>query len=87
MFGIPVDEPAFIYGDNQSVLVNATDPSSQLKKKSNLIANHFVCEGSARDEWRTTYCLTHDNTADLLTKCLPPGEKRSKFIAELLWWL
>ena len=50
MFGIPVDEPAFVYGDNQSVLVNATDPSFQLTKKSNLIAYYFVREGFARDE-------------------------------------
>ena len=26
MFGIPVDEPVFIYGDNRSVLVNASAP-------------------------------------------------------------
>ena len=87
MFGIPVDEPAFVYGDNQSVLANTTNPSSQLKKKSNSIAYHFVREGTARDEWRTTYCLTHDNTSDLMTKPLPSGEKRSKFVGELLWWL
>ena len=34
MFGIPVDEPVFIYGDNQSVLVNASAPESTLKKTS-----------------------------------------------------
>jgi hypothetical protein len=87
MFGIPVDEPAFVYGDNQSVLANTTNPSSQLKKKSNSIAYHFVRDGIARDEWRTTYCLTHDNTSDLMTKPLPSGEKRSKFVGELLWWI
>ena len=87
MFGIPVDEPAFVYGDNQSVLANTTNPTSQLKKKSNSIAYHFVREGSARDEWRTTYCLTHDNTSDMMTKPLPHGEKRSKFVGEMLWWL
>ena len=87
MMGIPVCEPAFVYGDNQSVLANTTAPTSQLKKKSNSIAYHFVREGCARDEWRTTYINTHDNCADLLTKPLPSGEKRSKFIRMLLWWL
>ena len=34
MMGIPVNNPAFVYGDNQSVLWNTTDPDSTLKKKS-----------------------------------------------------
>jgi hypothetical protein len=50
MMGITVDEPAFVFGDNQSVLANTTAPGSTLKTKSNAIAYHFVCEGCARDE-------------------------------------
>ena len=61
MMGVPVDEPAFIFGDNQSVLLNTGLPQSTLKKKSNSIAFHFVREGAAKDEWRTTYINTHDN--------------------------
>ena len=53
MMGIPVEGPAYIYGDNQSVLANTTVPESALKKKSQSLAYHFVCEGCARDEWRT----------------------------------
>jgi hypothetical protein len=49
MMGITVDEPAFVFGDNQSVLANTTAPSSTLKKKSNAITYHFVREGCARD--------------------------------------
>jgi len=84
MMGIPVDEPAFVYGDNQSVLANTSAPTSTLKKKSNAIAYHFVREGCARDEWRTAYVNTHENVADLLTKPLPSGEKRWKFVRMLL---
>ena len=51
MMGITVDEPAFVFGDNQSVLANTTSPGSTLKKKTDAIAYHFVCEGCARDEW------------------------------------
>ena len=83
MMGITVDEPTFVYGDNQSVLANTTLPASTLKKKSNAIAYHFVREGCARDEWRTTYINTNDNVADLLTKPLA-GPKRSKFVRMLL---
>jgi hypothetical protein len=75
MMGIPIIGPAFVYGDNQSVLANTTIPDSTLKKKSQSIAYHFVREGVARDEWRTAYVNTHENPADLLTKPLPSREK------------
>ena len=84
MMGIPVVGPAYIYGDNQSVLANTTIPDSTLKKKSQSIAYHFVHEGSARHEWRTTYINMHKNEADLLTKLLPNGEKRRGFVMDLL---
>ena len=84
MMGIPVEEPTFIYGDNQSVLVNTKNPHLQLKKKSNSIAYHFVREGCARGEWRTTYVNTAYNPADLLTKSLPAGEKQRRFVKMLL---
>ena len=83
MMGIAVDEPAYIYGDNKSVLSNASVPESVLKKKSNSIAYNFVREGSASDEWRVTYVNKNDNVADLLTKPLG-GEKRKAFIRRLL---
>ena len=41
MFGIPVEEPSYIYGDNQSVLAVSTRPESTLKKKAQSIAFHF----------------------------------------------
>ena len=87
MMGIPVSDPAYIFGDNQSVLHNTGLPQSTLKKKSNAIAFHFIREGVARDEWRTAYVITHDNVADLLTKPLPSGEKRWKFVSMLLYHL
>ena len=34
MFGIPVDESSYMYGDNQSVLAGSTRPESTLKKKA-----------------------------------------------------
>ncbi len=49
MMGITVDEPTFVFGDNQSVLANTTAPASTLKKNSNAIAHHFVRKGCARD--------------------------------------
>ena len=83
---IPVGECAYIYGDNKSVLVNLV-VLRQLKKKSNSVALHYVREGSTLDEWRATYINTHENIADLLTKNLPSGEKRTKFCKMLLYYL
>ena len=87
MMGIEVNEPTFIFGDNQSVLANTTIPHSSLKKKSSSIAFHFVREGVARSEWRTTYLNTHLNPADMLTKSLPGGEKRNAFTAYVLHYI
>jgi hypothetical protein len=84
MMGIPCDGPAYILGDNQSVLANTTVPDSTLKKKSQSICYHYVREGAARDEWRTAYVNTHSNEADLLTKLLPSGDKRKGFVSNLL---
>ena len=50
MMGIPVDEPAFVFGDNKSVLADTTVPGATLKKKMKSISYHFVREGCARDE-------------------------------------
>ena len=84
MMGIPCEGPAYILGDNQSVLCNTTIPDSTLKKKSQSIAYHLVREGVARDEWRTAYIKSDDNDADLLTKKLPSGEKRKRFVRNLI---
>ena len=83
-FGIPVDKPCYIYGDNKSVLVNSAEPDSVLKKKSNSIAYHSVREGSAANEWKHSYINTDDNCADMLSKSLPGGRKRRKFTSMLL---
>jgi hypothetical protein len=84
MMGIPCEGPVYIQGDNQTVLANTTIPDSNLKKKSQSIGYHFVREGAARDEWRTTYVNTYDNEADLLTKLLPSSEKRQGFVRSIL---
>lgn len=53
--GIPVDNTAFIHGNNQSVLWNTTVPKSTLKKKSSSVAYHYIREDCAKDMWRTAY--------------------------------
>ena len=84
MMGIPVQGPSYVFGDNKSVLTNASIPDSVLRKKSNSIAYNFVREGTAMNEWTMAYVNTHDNPADMLTKPLS-GEKRMKFIRMILY--
>ena len=50
VMGLPCDEPTYIYSENPYLLANTSAPASKLKKNSNSIAYHFVCEGVARDE-------------------------------------
>jgi hypothetical protein len=66
------------------VLANTSIPDSTLKKKNQSITYHFIREGAACDEWRTSYVNTHDNEADLLTKLLPFSEKRKGFVRKIL---
>ena len=73
MMGIPVENPCFVYEDNQSVLWNTTIPDSTLKKKTSSVAYHFVREGVSMDEWRMAYVNTKENLSDLMTKNLPAG--------------
>ena len=47
-------------------------------------AFHSVCEGSAREEWWTAYINTHVNPADMMTKPLPSGAKRTLFVCMIL---
>ena len=54
IFGIPVEEPSYMYGDNQSVLAGSTRPESTLKKKAQIIAFHFIRAVCAADAWHTT---------------------------------
>ena len=45
--GVPIDGPTIMFGDNMSVVLNTTVPSSILKKKHNSIAYHIVREAIA----------------------------------------
>ena len=85
MMGIPVTNPAFIYGDNQSVLWNTLVPDSTLKKKSLTVAYHFVREGVARNEWMTGYVNIAGNPPDVLTKTIANRVNRRRKIKMMLY--
>ena len=71
MLGVPINEPALMLGDNMSVVMNTTLPSSVLKKKHNAIAYHRVREAIAAKVINFAHIRSEDNIADILTKPLP----------------
>ena len=71
MLGVPVVGPTTMYGDNMSVILNTTVPSSQLKKKHNAIAYHRVREAIAAKILTLQHIPSTANIADVLTKPLP----------------
>ena len=85
MMGIPITGPSYIYGDNLSVVRNASIPESTLNKKSNQVCYHFVREAVAMGECLISHIRTHLNLADLATKIIPGGIKRSRIVDNLLY--
>jgi hypothetical protein len=57
-------------GDNMSVVLNTSVPSSALKKKHNAIAYHRVREAIAAKVMRFAYVKSDENVSDILTKPL-----------------
>ena len=74
MLGVPIDGPTLMLGDNMSVILNTTVPSSQLRKKHNAIAYHRVREAIAGGIIRFAKVDSKDNFADCLTKPLPKDD-------------
>jgi hypothetical protein len=84
MFGVPVDGPANVYCDNESVVLNSSRPESVLKKKHNAIAYHRVREAVAAGTIRITHESSESNIADMLTKLLD-GVRLKALCKRVLW--
>ena len=84
MMGVPIDGPCNVKADNMSMVRNSSVPSSQLKKKSNSIAYHYVREKAAAGVVIINYEPTDTNIADMLTKT-QSGPKRRELAAMVLY--
>ena len=71
MLGVKVNSPTLLLGDNKSVVLNSTIPSSVLKKKHCAINYHRVREAIAGNIVRYCHIDSRLNIADCLTKPLP----------------
>ena len=68
MLGVSIDGSILLLGDNKSVVLNTTIPSSALKKKHNAIAYHRIREAIAARIVHFCHIDTQVNLADILTK-------------------
>jgi len=84
MMGVPLDGPAIVRADNMSVVKNSSIPESQLRKKSNSIAYHYVRERAAAGVLVVSYENTHSNLADMLTK-IQSGKTRKDLAEQVLF--
>jgi hypothetical protein len=72
MLRVPLNGPALLLGDNNSIILNITVPSSPLKKKHNVIAWHCIWEAVTCKIIVFTKINSKDNYSDMLMKPLPP---------------
>lgn len=70
MFGIPIEGPTSISGDNESVINSASKVEARLNKKHNAICFHSVREATAAGWIRDGWEPTDTNLVDLFTKQL-----------------
>jgi len=68
MLGMKIEDTSLLLGDNMSVVLNTTIPSSILKKKHNAIAYHRVREAVAAGIIRFAHVDSKENIADIMTK-------------------
>jgi len=84
MFGVPLDGPANVLVDNDTVIKNSTIPSSTLQKKHNAICYHFVRESVAAQIIRIACIPSSENLADMFTKILG-ASKLKAFMQNILY--
>ena len=84
VMGIPIDGPAFVCGDNMSVIHNTQRPESMSKKKSNSVCHHCCRESVAMNECMTGHVSTKQNPADLCAhaKVIPGGAQRDCLVTQ-----
>ena len=85
MFGVPLDGPSWLFGDNKSVVTSSTIPHSVLSKRWNALSYHRVREAVASGVLRFHHISGLENPADILTKALPHFKFRV-FTDPLLFW-
>ena len=77
MFGIPINGPADVFDDNESVFKNVSIPTSILSKKQHSISYHSCRESVAAGAVRIAKEGTLTNLADVFTKTQSRAKRES----------
>ena len=83
--GVPLDGPAWMLGDNESVVKSSTIPFSTLKKRHNALSYHTVRSAIAAGFIQFRHIPGSENIADVLTKHLEPGLLKNLTLPHLFW--
>jgi hypothetical protein len=84
MLGVPLEGPANVFCDNESVVKNSSRPESTLKKRHNAIAYHHCWEAQVAGIIRIAFEQGKTNIADLFTKLMPA--MRLKELVQMVLW-
>ena len=84
-FGVPLDGPAWLFGDNRAVVTSSTIPHSTLSKRWNALSYHRVREAVAGGWLRFEHIPGTENPADIFTKALA-WNVMGAFVEPLLLW-
>lgn len=85
MLGVPLDGPAWMFGDNESVVKNSSVSQSTLKKRHNALSYHRVREACAAGVMYFIHTPGKTNVADVMTKYLPWCDLK-ELIGPVLFW-
>ena len=85
MLGVPIDGPAYLFGDNLSMITSSTIPSSSLKKRHNMLSYHRVREAIASGILNLFHIPGTENPADVMTKTLN-HPKMWKLTKQFMWY-
>ena len=84
LMGANVEKTSLLLGDNKSIVLNSTVPSSVLKKKHCALSYHKVREMISCKVIKFTHIDSSQNYSDILTKALPKARFR-RLIEPLLF--
>ncbi len=87
MFGVALDGPSWLFGDNKAVVTSSTIPHSTLSKRWNALSYHRVRELCAANPsvLRFHFVPSEQNCADILT-AHRPSSKTKHIVEPLLFW-
>ena len=84
-FGVPLDGPSWMFGDNKSVVTSSTAPHSRLSERWSVLLHHHVQEAIAGGWLHFEHIPGTENPADILTEPLLWFALKT-FVEPLLMW-